>query len=127
MKRSTVVLLVIGAVFIVPFVYFGFTPLSINGVVVTPGPSCDYDFETGKRSSFTWKSGDLFVDISEVQTCGEERQSVAVQRIGRRIFVRTKYSSPSGEVAACHCRQNFSLVIPGVPERHYEIAVYNLP
>jgi hypothetical protein len=69
----------------------------------------------------------LVVDISEAQNCGESQQSLAVQRIGGSLFVRTTYASPSGEVAACICRQNYSVAIPDVPKQSYAVAVYNFP
>lgn len=67
------------------------------------------------------------VEVSKPQACGETRRSAAVQRIGGRLFIRTKYSSPTDEVAACTCRQHFSLLVSGVPQRDYGITVYNLP
>ncbi len=127
MKRLFVVLAALGFTALLPLVYFRFTPLAIDGVTVTPRPSCDNATDTKTRSSFEWKDGMLLVDISEAKTCGLRRQSVAVQRIGGRLFVRTTYPSHDGPLAACYCRHNFSLLVPDVPEQDYGIIVYNAP
>ncbi len=124
MKLVSNVALTLGAAVVVPMVYFGLTPLAIDGVVVTPRPSCDNKSGRETHSSSRWENGTLVVNISEAQNCGLSQQSVAVQRIGSSLFVRTKYD---GVPAACICRQNFSLAVPGVPEQSYEIAVYNVP
>ena len=127
MKRSTILLLALCAVLVAPLAYFSFTPLAIDGVSVTPRASCDDDFDTETHTSSRWQDGMLVVDVSEAQTCGESQQTLAVQRLGGTLFIRTTYESPTGEVAACHCRHSFSVGIPGVPRREYAIAVYNLP
>jgi hypothetical protein len=126
-NRTFVVTFALACAVAVPLAYFGFTPLAIDGVVVTSKPSCDDSMDTATQVSSKWESGLLLVDISEAQTCGESQQSVDVQRLGSNLFVRTMYASETGEVAACICRQNFSLAVPGVPEQSYTVAVYNLP
>lgn len=112
---------------VLPFSYFRYTPLAVDGVVVTPGSSCDGSIDAETYSSSVWRGGSLVVEVSEPQNCGLKRQSVAVQRIGGQLFIRTQYFSPTDEAASCMCRQNFSLLVPGVPERNYAITVYNRP
>lgn len=114
-------------VVVVPLIYFRFTPLANGSVTVNPGLSCVGETDVETRSNSRWEGGRLVVDISEAQTCGESQQSVAVQRVGSKLFVRTTYASDSGLVAACICRQNYSLTIPGVPEQNYGVVVYNFP
>lgn len=127
MKRFLLFLLAFGVAAFLPLVYFMFTPFAIEGVAVSSRPSCD-DQMNGKRSvSSSWKEGALLVEVSEAKTCGLARQSVAVQRIGGRLFVRSSYASPSGELAACLCRHDFSLEVPGVPRQDYDVFVYNIP
>lgn len=117
----------LGAVVVVPLLFLRFTPLANGSVTVTPGLSCVDETDVETRCNSRWESGRLVVDISEAQTCGESQQSVAVQRVGSKLFIRTTYASDSGLVAACICRQNFSLAIPGLPEQNYGIVVYNFP
>lgn len=127
MKRFLFFLLAFCVAALLPLVYFMFTPFAIEGVAVSSRPSCDDAMDGKRRVSSTWADGALFVDVSEAKTCGLARQSVAVQRIGRRLFVRTIYASPSGELAACLCRHDFSLKVPGVPRQDYDIIVYDAP
>lgn len=110
-----------------PLVYFMFTPFAIEGVAVSSKPGCDDQIDGKRRVTSTWADGALFVEVSEAKTCGLARQSVAVQRIGRRLFVRSPYASQGGELAACLCRHDFSLKVPAVPRQDYEIIVYNVP
>jgi len=126
-NRIFAVILALASAVTVPLAYFGFTPLAIDGVIVTPKPSCDDSVDTATQTSSKWDNGLLIVDISEAQTCSESQESVDVQRLGSNLFVRTKFGSETEEVAACICRQNFSLAVPGVPEQSYTVAVYNLP
>ena len=127
MKRLLALLSALVMAALLPLAYFMFMPLGIDGVIVTSRPSCSDAVDSKRRSSSEWKEGVLLVEISEAKTCGLARQSVAVQRIGRRLFVRTAYTSPDGELAACLCRHNYSLMVPGVPDQDYEIIVYNAP
>ena len=121
------VMLAFSTAVVVPLIYFRFTPFAHDRVAVNFRPSCENNMDPSTRSSSRWENGTLVVDISEVQNCGESQQSLAVQRIGAKLFVRTTYASESGLMAACLCRQDFSLTIPGMPEQSYEVNVYNFP
>jgi hypothetical protein len=127
MKRFLIFLLALGAAATLLFIYFMFTPFAIEGVAVSSRPSCDDAMDGRRRVSSSWKDGALLVEVSEAKTCGLALQSVAVQRIGRRLFVRTSYDTPNGMLAACLCRHDFSLKVPDVPRQNYNVIVYDAP
>lgn len=109
------------------WIYFAWTPFALNNIFVTHQASCNDLEDIQTHSSSEWVQEKLVISISELQTCGLAQQSVAVQRIFGRLFVRTTYASPSGEVAACYCRQNFDLTLKDAPKQPYKVTVYNLP
>ena len=117
--------LLIGVV--LPLIYFWLTPLSVAGVVVEEAPSCENGNDPTTYATSRWDEDTFVADISEPQTCGILFQSARVQRIGSTLFIRTSYAYPDGPVAACICRQNFSVHIPKLPRADYSIKVYNFP
>lgn len=127
MKIPPMFISALGIVIAVPLIYFRYTPFALPSANVNVGLSCTGELDMETRSSSRWEDGQLTASVSEAQTCGQSQQSLAVQRLGSALFIRTKYASDTGVVAACICRQNYRVTVSEVPKQNYRVLVYNFP
>ncbi|WP_372018047.1 hypothetical protein [Pseudoxanthomonas sp. 10H] len=107
-------------------VFFRGTPLALSGVEVA-SDVCDASLATGTTVRSRWSGDALHLAIAQVENCGLGLESVAVQRVGGHLFVRTGYRAPEGPQPACYCTHRTTLQVRGVPVRDYRVHAYAWP
>jgi hypothetical protein len=105
--------------------YFWLTPFALSDVEISYA-ACDMSTSSEPTVDSGWEGPKYLLSISQPENCGLGIQSVAVQRLGPYLFVRTSFSKPS-ELTSCFCQHRTSLRIQGLPQSDYRLKVYSWP